>query len=111
MEQDLGALFLLRRARLIHPDVPLEGTSDSNQRHARLLCQIMDGLPLALDQAGAYIDETQCTLEDYLHFYQQDRMARKTLLRRRGKSVTGHPEPVATTWSLSFNRVEQANPP
>ena len=110
MEEDLGALFLLHRARLLQPDTTLENVSNSDQRHALQLCQIMGGLPLALDQAGAYIDETQCTLEDYLYFYQQDQIARKTLLLRRGKSATGHPEPVATTWSLSFRKLEQASP-
>jgi tetratricopeptide (TPR) repeat protein len=31
-------------------------------------------------------------------------------LQRRSKLRTDHPEPVATTWSLSFQKVEQANP-
>jgi tetratricopeptide (TPR) repeat protein len=31
-------------------------------------------------------------------------------LQRRGKLRSEHPEPVATTWSLSFQKVEQANP-
>src|SRR5581483_11961030 len=35
---------------------------------------------------------------------------RYALLARRGRQATGYPEAVATTWSLSFERVEQANP-
>jgi len=35
---------------------------------------------------------------------------RKELLQRRGGLPTDHPEPVSTTWSLSFQQVEQANP-
>jgi hypothetical protein len=37
--------------------------------------------------------------------------ARKAdLLRMRGDLIDDHPEPVATTWSLSFQRVEEKNP-
>jgi tetratricopeptide (TPR) repeat protein/transposase-like protein/transcriptional regulator with XRE-family HTH domain len=64
--------------------------------------------PLAIDQAGAYIEETGCSLHDYLHIYQQHRSA---LLARRGKQATSsYPESVATTWSLSFAQVERSNP-
>src|SRR5439155_9492411 len=33
-----------------------------------------------------------------------------TLLKQRRGLVADHPEPVATTWSLSFARVEEKNP-
>ena len=69
-----------------------------------LISQELGGLPLALDQAGAYIEETQCSLADYLQFY---RTQRADLLKARGGLVLDHPEPVATTWSLSFAQVEQ----
>src|SRR5207245_4244989 len=65
------------------------------------------GLPLALDQAGAYVEETGCGLAGYLTRYQQ---RRTELLKTRGENTSDHPEPVATTWSLSFEKVEQANP-
>src|SRR5262249_6688543 len=32
------------------------------------------------------------------------------LLAQRGRQVTGHPESVATTWSLSFERVAEQSP-
>jgi hypothetical protein len=67
----------------------------------------MDGLPLALDQAGAYIEETECGLQGYFHLYRAQGIQ---LLKERGGLVTDHPDPVATTWSLSFKNVEQANP-
>src|ERR1700694_267416 len=68
---------------------------------------VFDGLPLALDQAGAYIEETPSTLDAYLKAYQR----RQTeLLQERGKERQYHPTPVATTWSLNFEQVEQLNP-
>ena len=35
---------------------------------------------------------------------------RAELLKERGGLVPDHPEPVATTWSLSFEKIEQSNP-
>ena len=75
---------------------------------ARMLVTTMDALPLALEQAGAYIEETGCTIEEYLRLYHD---YRGTLLARRGTQATrDHPDSVATTWSLSFQRVQQSNP-
>jgi tetratricopeptide (TPR) repeat protein len=64
-------------------------------------------LPLALDQAGAYMEETGCRLQDYQRIYRQ---RRKDLLKQRGGLVRSHPEPVAATWSLSFRRVQEKQP-
>ncbi len=67
----------------------------------------LDGLPLALDQAGAYIEETRCGLSQYHDLYAT---RRKELLLRRGRFPIDHPDSVATTWSLSFQKIEQENP-
>ena len=107
MEPTVGALFLLRRAKLLDNDTPLEHTSGTDQAKAKEITEMMDGLPLALDQAGAYIEETACGLDGYLTLY---KTRRAILLQRRGRLVANHAEPVATTWSLSFEKVEQANP-
>lgn len=48
---------------------------------AETIAQALGYLPLALDQAGAYIEETGIRLPDYLALYQQER---KILLARRG---------------------------
>ena len=61
-------------------------------------------LPLALDQAGAYLEETRCGLSQYLEL---SRSHRADLLRHRGGLALDHPDPVATTWSLSFALIEQ----
>jgi len=104
---ELGALFLLRRASHITPDAPFEQAIPSDREMAIQLSQELGGLPLALDQAGAYIEETGCRLPDYRRIYQRHRT--KLLKERRGL-VGDHPEPVATTWSLSFARVEEKSP-
>ncbi len=107
MDEEVGVLFLLRRAGVIAQDALVEQAPHGERGAALEIVQEMDGLPLALDQAGAYMEEVPCNLEDYLRLY---RKQRGTLLKRRGGVVADHPAPVATTWSLSFAQVEQANP-
>src|SRR6266851_5380239 len=107
MEQPEGALLLLRRAKKLAADAPLEQATAPDRSLAEAVVRELDGLPLALDQAGAYIEETNCGLSGYLDLY---RTRRKDLLQRRSKLRSEHPEPVGTTWSLSFQKVEQANP-
>jgi hypothetical protein len=76
-----GALLLLRRAGLIAPDAALSHASDEEQEQAKRLTLELGGLPLALDQAGAYLEETGMDLTSYWHLYQQHRTS---LLQRRG---------------------------
>ncbi|HEX3642703.1 MAG TPA: hypothetical protein VHV10_15565, partial [Ktedonobacteraceae bacterium] len=91
MDEQQGAEFLVRRARLLLPGKAFADMAPQDQQAARQICQLVGGLPLALDQAGAYIDETQCSVQDYLNFYQQYQPIRAKLLQRRGKVTTGHP--------------------
>ena len=102
-----GTLFLLRRARLLAPEQFLDAASQDQLAAAEAIVIEMDFLPLALDQAGAYLEEVGCSLSTYLDLY---RTHRAELLNRRGHMATEHPESVATTWSLNFQKIEQANP-
>jgi tetratricopeptide (TPR) repeat protein/transcriptional regulator with XRE-family HTH domain len=106
MTPEEGAIFLLRRAKLVEPQAPLEQASQENQDAAKAISRLLDGLPLALDQAGAYIEETGCGLSGYIERYQAQQA---TLLKRRGDLVIDHPASVTTTFSLAFARVEQTN--
>jgi tetratricopeptide (TPR) repeat protein len=102
-----GAEFLLRRASIIAHDAPLESASLTDRALALDIVRVMDGLPLALDQAGAYLEETKESLSNYLTLFHQQR---GELLKRRGGLVPHHPDSVATTWSLAFKNVERVNP-
>ena len=95
-----GAHFLLHRTQRLD-------ATDEEINEAMNIVIALDGFPLALDQAGAYIEETGCSFGDYLYIYEQHRI---TLLTRRGKQASNYPNSVATTWSLSFEKIEQANP-
>jgi tetratricopeptide (TPR) repeat protein len=107
MDQQEGTLLLLRRAKVLAIDVLLEKAPVQDRAKAEEIVKEMGGLPLALDQAGAYIEETKCSLAAYLERYRQ---RQTTLLQRRGGIGKEHPEPVARTWSLSFEQVEKLNP-
>ncbi|MFL5703510.1 MAG: tetratricopeptide repeat protein [Ktedonobacteraceae bacterium] len=104
MGLDEGVMFLLRRTKALMPNVFLDQSERESQEQAEAIVTALDGLPLALDQAGAYIEETRCGFAAYLNLY---RTRRKELLLRRGSLPVDHPEPVAATWSLSFQKVEQ----
>src|SRR5712691_3130 len=85
----------------------LVDVSEDGWHEAEATCELMDGLPLALDQAAAYIEENQCSFADYLRLYQTRRTA--LLKRRSALSKRDYPKSVATTWSLSFEQVERAD--
>lgn len=106
MDAGEGAFLLLRRAGIIGRDAPLDSMTYAYWEKAQQITRLMDGLPLALDQAAAYIEETACGLSGYLERYQTHR---KQLMKWRGRACATHPEPVTTTWSLAFAKVEQAN--
>lgn len=104
MEIRESMLLLLRRAKLLKADEPLDNTSRTMRTQVQRIVQELDGLPLALDQAGAYIEEVGCNLAQYLTIYEQRRL---DLLKRQGKlACTDYPHTVASTWSLSFEQVE-----
>jgi len=107
MDTEEGMLLLLRRAKVLAKEAPLAQASEADRAAAESIVKALDGLPLALDQAGAYIEETHCSVSAYLESYRQ---RQAELLKRRGGTGKEHPEPVATTWSLSFEQVERLNP-
>jgi len=95
MPPDEGALLLLRRAKL----------PETNQPLAAQISKELGGLPLALDQAGAFIEETPSTLAEYLALYKSERAL---LLAERG-TLGDHPS-VAVTFSLAFAKTAEHSP-
>jgi tetratricopeptide (TPR) repeat protein len=101
-----GALFLLRRAKRIADQAEWEAATESDQKVALEIAQEMDGLPLALDQAGAYAEEMMLSLTEYLNLY---RLEGAKLLAERGELATDHPS-VTVTFRLAFAKVQQRSP-
>ena len=69
------------------------------------LADILGDLPLALEQAAAYLEETGTSVRDYL----------RLLGERAGEllglgELTDHPDTVASTWALSLARAQTEAP-
>lgn len=77
-------------------------TGQDDEDAAKALAEALGNLPLALEQAGAYIQETGITLSAYLKLFQE----RHEELLRRGKP-DAYPDTVATTWDLSFEKASE----
>src|SRR5450755_2302984 len=73
LPDEQGALLLLRRAGLLVATDDLTQASADERRLATALTQELGGLPLALDQAGAYLEATGMRLDKYLQTYQKHR--------------------------------------
>ena len=88
------AIALLRRRAPILTDA-----------QAGALAARLGDLPLALDQAAAYLDQASMPAQDYLRLLD----TRSTDLYRRGQ-VPGHRGTVATVWSVSLDRLQATAP-
>jgi tetratricopeptide (TPR) repeat protein len=97
-----GISFLLKKCAR---NAPLSARHELTLT-AQKIVDAMVGLPLALDQAAAYIEETGCSLSDYLDLYQQQEAA---LLAWRGELAFEHPASVASTLSLAIQKVGGKN--
>ncbi|MEM8716734.1 MAG: FxSxx-COOH system tetratricopeptide repeat protein, partial [Cyanobacteria bacterium P01_G01_bin.4] len=64
-------------------------------------------LPLALEQAAAYLVAKKARFQDYLASYQNRKLAR---LETAKPKLGNYPDSVATTWTLNFQQVEQTAP-
>ena len=75
----------------------MDRTGDPDERAAVDLAAELGGLPLALEQAAAYIQATGTTLAGYVSIFQD----RRADLLARGEAA-GHPADVAATLGLAF---------
>jgi hypothetical protein len=93
LDADVAAGFLVNR------------TSEPDLRAAAELAAELGGLPLALEQAAAYIEATVSSLAEYLGLFRQ----RRAELLQRGE-VAGHPASVAATLAMAFSRLRDDAP-
>ena len=104
---DEAASFLLRRSKAIGLETLGTEVVEEKFTQAREIAGLADGLPLMLEQSGAYIEATGCGLAGYITDYE----AQGALLRQKPKLPEAeYPHTVATAWLMSFDRVRQASP-
>src|SRR5215468_5037005 len=93
LDTEVAALFLVNRA------------GDPDSQAAAGLAAELGGLPLALEQAAAYIEATGITLAEYLSLFAD----RRADLLARGADA-GHPADVAATLGLALSRLGEEAP-
>lgn len=99
-DRDESVAFLLKRTGR-------EDTTDEEEKaSAAVLAQELGDLPLALEQAGAYIEACGCSIAHYLELFR----TRRQELLKRGQPSQDYPDTVATTWELSFQKLQEASP-
>ena len=100
MEPGEACEFLKKRTGYKSPD-------EKELNALQEICKKLDNLPLALEQAGAYILTLKCSFENYL-------LSLKKLglqILKKSKPVIGkYPKSVETTWTLNFIEVEKYSP-
>jgi Tetratricopeptide repeat len=94
LDPDVAAGFLIGR------------TGDPDRAAARDLAGVLGGLPLALEQAAAYVQAAGMTLAGYLSVFR----GRAADLLARGQAA-GHPASVAATLELALSRLGDEAPP
>jgi hypothetical protein len=83
----------------------LKRTGQDDDKAAGLLAETLGDMPLALEQAGAYIVAASISIADYL-----------TRFKEKSKEIlklgepTCYPHTVATTWLVSFEAVQNESP-
>jgi hypothetical protein len=97
MQTDEALDFLYKRTERAQSE-------QAEQQAAAHLAAELDYLPLALEQAAAYITAKTARFQDYLTSYQRQRLA---LLNKAQPKTGDYPESVARTWALNFQEVEK----
>ena len=98
MEIEEAVRFLLSRAEIT--------ATDAERDLAKQVSTELGCLPLALDQAGAFIYETPSSLAEYLELFRQQG---PRLLAARGDLAKDHPS-VTVTFALAFEKVAANSP-
>ena len=74
------------------------------------LLRLLDGLPLAIAQAGSYIRETQCSIVEYLQSYNENWVDLMKTVDENEEILTDYKNgSVWTTWTVSYKRIQKVD--
>ncbi len=97
MEEEEALLLLFKSARISY-------TSEDVQILAKQLVSKLGGIPLAIDQAGAYMITCRCPLEDYLELYAKNHD--QLMLNPSCKGASGYGSSTYETWEISMREID-----
>src|SRR6266550_2810353 len=95
MTDDEAVSLLLKSAML-------DGTSDHIIKMAKQVVSKLGGIPLALDQAGSYMHQSGCSIDDYLELYKKHS---HQIMSRKG--VSGYGKSMYGTLDILMQQLEQ----
>ncbi len=92
--------FLFSRTEVVRDEI-----AESN---VECLCEELGRLPLALEQAAAYIDTRRCSFSEYLEQYKAERLRllRRQRARAAGKDDSTERLAVHTTWLINMEYIK-----
>lgn len=85
---------------------------DLEQEQAARVAEALGNLPLAIEQAAAWLSETGMPVDEYLQIFEDERAdldAQRTELLAAGVPMD-YPEPVAAAWNMSLGRLAERQP-
>jgi TIR domain-containing protein/NB-ARC domain-containing protein len=102
-KQPLGELIREEATQFLLQRTEGERTPAADDaEQANRLTEILGGLPLALEQAAAYIVHHQTTFARYLEEWERER---EKVLEWHDDSVMDYPNSVVTTWQTTFRQL------
>ncbi|KAN0072319.1 hypothetical protein V8E54_009248 [Elaphomyces granulatus] len=110
-EVKIGHPIQIRKLEDMHDSVKILSNTSRRKEliddpDAVKLAEELDGLPLALATAGAYLDQTAIGFSDYLRLYK----ASWTKLLKTSPGLSSYEDrTLYSTWQLSFDHVKQRN--
>ncbi|KAK1624823.1 hypothetical protein BDP81DRAFT_474599, partial [Colletotrichum phormii] len=104
----LGQLIRLSKLGDVNDSLAiLESTSNrahlSQNPDAYTLARRLDGLPLALSTAGAYLNQVSTSCAEYLRLYDESWLR----LQRESPQLLDYDQALYSTWGISFNLIQQ----
>jgi hypothetical protein len=96
---DEASRYLLKRTG--------QADSEVNRASATALADALGYLPLAIEQAAAYIDETKIGIVGYAELFEKQQLR---LLRSRPSYRNSDAKTISTVWEISLLSVEQKSP-
>jgi hypothetical protein len=92
-------------ATLLLKSASLDSMSAHVSNLARKVASQLGGIPLALDQAGAYMLTSQCDIDDYLELYTKNK---HELMSNPGfKGASDYNRTTYGTWDISMQMIER----
>ena len=81
-----------------------DGTSDHIKNMATQAVSELGGIPLAVDQAGSFIQSFGCSIDDYLELFKKHK--NQLMSRKEFKGASGYGTSTYGTWDISMEQIK-----